>query len=684
MTPPESRVLLLAPRGRDAQVISQVLSPHVVDCAVCESIPAFAHELHNGAGTAFITEEALLGWPHAELVQWLAGQPPWSDFPFTVLATKRTGSRPPSALQTLEALGNVLILERPLNAETLVSAVKAALRARQRQYETRHHLQEQGQASVETQRLLEAEIDARQQMHEAREMLALALDAAELGIFHWSLASGAIRWNKTARAQFFMGKDEAASLDRFYEILHPDDRARVRRAVDSAVEDSKPFDVEYRAVSPTGEIRWIRAKGRAYPATSGSPSRFDGVTIDISRQKALEREREVLLQAERGARIHAEDASRMKDEFLANLSHELRTPLGAILGWTHVLGKAQLAPDQQRAVETIARNARAQAKLIEDLLDMSRIISGNIRLELEPLLVANMIEAVVASLQPVASARGVQVLTAIDPSAGPVCGDPHRLQQIIWNLLSNAIKFTPSGGEVGVALSRVDDRCELAVADRGVGIAPEFLPFVFDRFRQADASSTRGHGGLGLGLAIVKTLVDLHGGRVEARSPGLGLGATFTVSLPLLSPGSASAGAAADPASAAARRYGIDLTGLRVLVVDDEPDLRDLVREVLVECGAEVLAVGSGVEALSRIEPLQPHLLISDIAMPQMDGYELLRRVRLLGDECGGRLPAIALTAFAHAEDRTRALLAGFRVHVAKPVEASELIATVAAVTGRG
>ena len=679
----ERRVLLLAPRGRDAQVIAQVLSPNDFACVVCESISALAGELQNGADVAFVTEEALLDWPYAELVDWLAGQPPWSDFPFIVLATRRTGSRSAAARETLEALGNVVILERPLNAETLLSAANSAVRARQRQYQTRRHLHQEAQAAVETRRLLEAEMDARQQMHAAREMLALALEAAELGIFHWALSSGVIRWNKTARAQFFIGPEDPVSLDRFFEILHPDDRARVQRSIDSALDGSQAFDVEYRAVAATGQTRWIRAKGRAYRDAEGAPSRFDGVTIDISRQKVLEREREVLLQAERGARIHAEDASRMKDEFLANLSHELRTPLGAILGWTHVLGKAKLPPDQQRAVETIARNARAQAKLIEDLLDMSRIISGNIRLELEPVLVANTIDAVVASLQPVAATRSVQVLAESDRSVAAVCGDPHRLQQIIWNLLSNAIKFSPEGGEVSVALSRAGDRCELSVADQGVGIAAEFLPFVFDRFRQADASSTRGHGGLGLGLAIVKTLVDLHGGQVEAASPGLGRGATFTVSLPLLSSKSNTGEAVVEPVPVVTRRYGVDLSGLRVLVVDDEPDLRDLVREVLVECGAEVLAVASGAEALSRIEPLRPHLLISDIAMPQMDGYELLRRVRLLGDEFCGRLPAIALTAFAHAEDRTRALLAGFRVHVPKPVEASELIATVAALAGR-
>ncbi len=677
----EHRVVLLAPRGRDAQVIAQVLEPSGFACRSTDSVEEFAATLRQGAATAFVTEEALLGWPHASLVDWLAEQPPWSDFPFIVLATRRTGSRPARARQTLEALGNVVILERPLNAETLLSAAASGLRGRLRQYQARQHLEEQVRVGLETQRLLKAEIDARQQMHEAREMLALALDAAELGTFHLPMPIGSIRWNATALAQFFFAPDEQPDMERFYQVLHFEDRDRVARAVEAAVEAGQAYDIEYRVVSPQGEIRWVRAKGRAFGDHGSAPARFDGVTIDISRQKALEREREVLLEAERAARIHAEEASRMKDEFLANLSHELRTPLGAILGWTHVLGKAALAPDQQRAVETIARNARAQAKLIEDLLDMSRIISGNIRLDLEPVMLPAAIEAAVASLQPVAEARGVRVVGVIEPDIEAVSGDPHRLQQVIWNLLSNAIKFTPEGGEVRVGLRRTDSACELSVVDSGVGIDAAFLPHVFDRFRQADASSTRGHGGLGLGLAIVKTLVDLHGGRVEATSNGLGQGSTFTVSLPLPLP--RPHGATYATGTAPSARYGVDLSGLRVLVVDDEPDLRDLVREVLGECGAEVVAMASGAEALEHIGSMRPHLLISDIAMPQMDGYELLRRIRLLDEDRGGRVRAIALTAFAHQEDRRRALLAGFLVHIAKPVEPWELIATVAAAAGR-
>ena len=676
----EERVLLLAPRGRDAQVIAQVLEPHGFHSVAVDSVQALADALHAGAGMAFVTEEALVGVPQGELVDWLERQPPWSDFHFVVLATRRTGSRPAAALDALRALGNVVIQERPLNGETLLSAARSGLRARTRQYQMRAHLAEQARISAEAKRLYKAEVEARQQVIEAREMLALAVEAAGVGTFHCPLPHGVIQWNQTARDQFFLSDGASPDLDAFYACLHADDQPRVRQAVSRVLQEGTLYDVEYRTVSSTGRERWIRAKGRAYEDASGALVRFDGVTIDISDQKALEREREALLEAERNARIHAETASRMKDEFLANLSHELRTPLGAIFGWTHVLLKGQLMPDQQRAVETISRNARAQAKLIDDLLDMSRIVSGNIRLELEPVRLGAVVDAAVASLQPSSSARGVTVRTDFGGVDDSVNGDPHRLQQVVWNLLSNAIKFTPMEGTVTVRLATHGQHHELSVSDSGAGIPDEFLPYVFDRFRQADASSTRGHGGLGLGLAIVKTLVDLHGGSVAAHSAGVGRGATFTVRLPraAVAATQTTVGGAKD-AAAAAR----SLQGLRVLVVDDERDLRELMQKVLGDCGADVRAVGSAAEALASIERSPPELLISDIAMPLMDGYELIRRVRLLDSQRGRALPAIALTAFASADDRARALGAGFVVHVAKPVEPAQLILTVASASGR-
>jgi signal transduction histidine kinase/PAS domain-containing protein/ActR/RegA family two-component response regulator len=407
---------------------------------------------------------------------------------------------------------------------------------------------------------------------------------------------------------------------------------------------------------------------------------------DASRRAAEERRQ--LLDSERSARSDAERASAMKDEFLATLSHELRTPLSAILGWSQVLRRQLSDPALlQQGLETIERNARVQAQLIEDLLDMSRITAGKLRLDIQPVEPVPIIEAAIDTLRPAAEAKGIRIDKLLDPAAGPVSGDPSRLQQVVWNLLSNAIKFTPKDGKVQVLLERVNSHVEISVADTGIGISPEFLPYVFERFRQADASSTRNFGGLGLGLSIVKHLVELHGGSVSVKSPGESRGTTFCVKLPLtvvhrrvedpdrLHPRT--------PRPAAVEFEHADLSGVRVLVVDDEPDARELVKRVLDECDAQVFTASGAAEALAIVEREKPDVLVSDIGMPDVDGYELLRRVRSLGLDRGGRVPAIALTAFARSEDRTRALRAGFLVHVSKPVEPSELVATVASVTGR-
>ena len=395
----------------------------------------------------------------------------------------------------------------------------------------------------------------------------------------------------------------------------------------------------------------------------------------------------------RAARLLREEAreaaraSAMKDEFLATLSHELRTPLNAILGWSQMLRVPTMSEaDRHQGLEVIERNTRAQARLIDDLLDMSRITSGKLRLEIQPVMPAAVVEGALETVRAAAEARGIRLTSALDPTVGPVVGDPHRLQQVVWNLLSNAIKFTGRNGRVQVRVARVDSHVEITVADTGSGIAAEFLPHVFDRFRQADASSTRGAGGLGLGLAIVKQLVELHGGAVRAASPGTGGGATFSVELPLMAIHGEPSEERLPPVP---RRFPsvefkqLDLRGVKVVVVDDEVDARDLIARVLGECHAEVSAAGTAAEALAVIEAERPHVLVSDVGMPGVDGYQLLRLVRELGHARGGGVPAIALTALARTEDRTRALHAGFLVHVAKPVEPAELVAAVAAVMGR-
>jgi PAS domain S-box-containing protein len=390
----------------------------------------------------------------------------------------------------------------------------------------------------------------------------------------------------------------------------------------------------------------------------------------------------------------AQEVNRLKDEFLATLSHELRTPLTAVLGWTRLLGTGQLdEATHQRALETIERNAQSQVQLIDDILDVSRIIRGKLRLNVRPAELAPVIEAAVDSVRPAAEAKGIRLQVVLDPRAGPVSGDPDRLQQVVWNLLSNAIKFTPKDGRVQVLLARVQSHLELTVSDTGQGIEKKFLPYVFDRFRQADPSTTRTHGGLGLGLAIVRHLIELHGGTVTVESEGAGQGTTFKVSLPLMivhqpeftSKGGERAAAAEHPTAGGHLPLECppELEGLRVLLVEDEPDSREMLVVVLTQCRAEVRAVSNAADALSQLEQWLPDVLISDIEMPGEDGYALIRKVRGLPPERGGRIPAAALTAYARAEDRMRALLAGFQLHVPKPVEPAELAAVIASLAGR-
>ncbi|HEX8556760.1 MAG TPA: PAS domain S-box protein [Pyrinomonadaceae bacterium] len=385
----------------------------------------------------------------------------------------------------------------------------------------------------------------------------------------------------------------------------------------------------------------------------------------------------------------AREASRLKDEFLATVSHELRTPLTAILGWAHMLRTGQFdSASAANAFETIERNARTQAQLIEDLLDVSRIITGKLRIDVRPVDPNSFIEAAVESVRPAAEAKGVRVQKVMDTGVVSVSGDPVRLQQVVWNLLSNAIKFTPRGGRVQVRLERVNSHIEIAVTDTGLGIARDFLPHVFDRFRQADGTTTRHHGGLGLGLAIVRHLVELHGGTVRAESPGEGQGSTFTVLLPV-APVYASDSSETRVHPAARETLPVfecpdRLDGLRVLVVDDEPDTREMLKAGLGQCGAEVMVAASAADALAELQKSPPDVLISDIGMPDEDGYALIRKVRDLPAGRGGNVPSIALTAYARTEDRLQALRAGYQMHVTKPVELTELAAVVASLAKRG
>ncbi len=424
--------------------------------------------------------------------------------------------------------------------------------------------------------------------------------------------------------------------------------------------------------TPRG-VRSVLLFADTLPAMHGHPATCILVFQDVSRLKQIETE--------------LRGANRLKDEFLATVSHELRTPLTAILGWATMLrGNKFDEATAASALETIERNARAQSQLIEDLMDVSRIITGKLRLDVRPVDLASVVEAAVEAVRPAAEAKGIRLQRVLDTYAGPVPGDPVRLQQVVWNLLSNAIKFTPKGGRVQVRLERVNSHVEIVVSDTGPGISPDFLPHAFERFRQADAAITRKHGGLGLGLAIVRHLVELHGGAVSVESGGEGQGATFSVQLPLMIVhGEVVAEERRHPRAEAPGEALCrpQLDGLRVLVVDDERDARLMLKAMLAQCGAEVAEADSAAGALAAFEEFRPDVLVSDIGMPEEDGYSLIRKIRALAPERGGRTPAAALTAYAGVEDRKRALLAGYQVHVPKPVDPTELLAVVASLAGR-
>jgi PAS domain S-box-containing protein len=465
-----------------------------------------------------------------------------------------------------------------------------------------------------------------------------------------------------------------------FQLVHPDDLSKTISEYEGLAAGEPVTHMENRLRTKDDTYKWV--------AWSYFPVPEDGLAFGVGRDMTeLRQIHEVLrLRAQ-----ELEDANRVKDEFLATMSHELRTPLTSILGWSRLLQSNQLSDkEKDRAVQVIQRNAEAQSKLIEDLLDVSRIITGKLKIEFQPVSFASITEGVINSLGPAVDAKQLRLETEIDPAAGPILGDPARLQQIVTNLLSNAIKFTPNGGHIYVFLERCDSHVRLEVRDTGVGIATEHLPHIFERFRQVDSSNVRAHGGLGLGLAIVDYLARQQGGTVAARSEGLGKGATFTVEFPLTSleimgGNFAAAELFTERASAALEiiESAADerLKNVRILVVEDDPDTQELLKTVLQQHGAKVVTVGSAASALTEIGRGKPDVIISDIGMAGANGYELIRKVRSLEPDAGGYIPAIALTAYASVGDRRRALLAGFQTHLSKPIEPDDLLAVILSLT---
>jgi PAS domain S-box-containing protein len=463
-------------------------------------------------------------------------------------------------------------------------------------------------------------------------------------------------------------------------FIHPNDMGENIRLWRHSVATGEPFEFEHRFRRADGVYRWHLSRAHAMRDADGKVLMWINSSTDIDDGKRAEAVLQVLMAREHEARSAAEAANRTKDDFLATVSHELRTPLTVILGYAYMLRTGVLsAVETSHALEVIERRAKAQAQLIEDILDVSRIIAGKLRLELVPVSLASVIKTTIENMRPESESKTIQIDTHLDATVGPAAGDLNRLEQIVSNLLSNAIKFTPAGGHVEVRLERVDSQARITVSDSGQGISAEFLPDVFEQFRQSDGTSTRAYSGLGLGLSIVRNLVEMHGGTVRAASPGLGQGASFVINLPLMP---LSSGTIAPVSAAPRRATGYEspreISGLRILVVDDDPSTLEMLKVVLEPGGARVRTSDSAMAALEAVQEWKPDLLISDMAMPGKDGYWLIQQVRTLELTSGTRLPAIALTAYVRVEDRASVLEAGFDMYVPKPVEPVELLSIIA------
>ncbi|MBV8214226.1 MAG: MEKHLA domain-containing protein [Verrucomicrobia bacterium] len=539
------------------------------------------------------------------------------------------------------------------------------------------------------------DITARTEADLVSRRLAAIVDNSDDAIVGKDLNSIITSWNQGAQKIFGYRAEEMIGTS--IKRLIPADRQQEEDEILDRLKRGDRFD-HFETIRVTKDGRQIHVSLTISPIkdASGHVVGASKIARDITERKLADAslrqaqkvaeeaiaEKARLLESERLARADAERASRLKDEFLATLSHELRTPLNAVLGWSNVLrGHDHLDQQMIQGLDAIDRNARIQAQLIDDLLDMSRIISGKVRLDVQPLDLPAVVLEAVETVRAGASAKGIRLQTVVDPLNALVLGDPNRLQQVFWNLLNNAIKFTPKGGRVQVLLQRINSHVDVSVIDTGEGIPPDFVPFIFNRFQQADPSTTRRHGGLGLGLAIVKSLIELHGGQVRAKSGGIGKGATFIVTLPLTVFHPPSDEGEREHPESRARELpippGISLQGIRVLAIDDDADARSLLQVILEAAGATAYLAGSAREGMEELLRQAVDVVVCDIGMPEMDGYGFIREVRRLRDREKSEVAAVALTAYARLQDRMEAMRAGFQNHLPKPVEPSELLAVV-------
>jgi PAS domain S-box-containing protein len=526
------------------------------------------------------------------------------------------------------------------------------------------------------------DITERRRAEQERALLAGIVDSSDDAIVSKSLDGIITSWNRAAERMFGWTADEAVGES--ITIIIPPELLDEEKMILGRLRQGQRID-HFETVRVTKDGHRLNISLTVSPVRNkhGEIIGASKIARDVTSRVRAEEERATLLASERAARERAEAASRAKDEFVAMISHEIRSPLNAILGWSQMLRQGSLDKRATaNALESIERNARAQAQLVSDLLDISRVITGKLRINARPVDIATSVESALEAIRPAADAKQITIAVEREPYATVVTGDADRLQQVFWNLLSNAVKFTPRNGRVEVKISRSDSQLGIAVSDTGAGVSPEFLPYIFNRFTQADTTSARQHAGLGLGLAIVKHIVELHGGVVTAESEGLGKGTTFRITLPVRALQRDGIEPPAQQVAVNALTEEITLSEVRVLVVDDEAETRDLLQIMLTAHGAEVMTSSSAGEALARLDHSRPDILVSDIGMPVLDGYAFIKRVRAL-DSSQRDIPAIALTAYARAEDRMRALAAGFQMHVPKPVEASELVMVIASLVKR-
>jgi signal transduction histidine kinase/ActR/RegA family two-component response regulator len=686
-----ARVLLLAPVGRDAEVTAEILGKGDFETAICEDVDALCRGLVEGAGLVLMTAEALTNDGMTKVASVLNAQPPWSEMPFTILVAQADTARTTQSFDPLGDRAHITLVDRPIHVKTLLSVCEAALRSRMRQYDIRDLLLQLEDRVVERDQLL-----ARERRHAerlaglAQASLAIASsvsldDALQMitdeacRIINGHLAMTAIRIEENGRTRTIRAMSCGSSTVGWNrEAVDPD---QLFEALATDVQTSVRLDADALRAHPLATV--INVDGLHSALLSPLQERA-GVTIGVIalaseyRNAFNDDDEAVLTQlahmasaAIQNARLYreAQAANQAKDDFLATLAHELRTPMTGILGWIQMLKFEQSQQDVDTAIQMIESSTRIQVRLVEDLLDVSRIIAGKLRIDVAPVELAPLVDAVVETFRARAAESNVELVAQVDEEPLSVLGDETRLHQIVWNLLSNAIKFTPEGGRVEITLKRSDSKATIRIEDSGQGISPEFLPHVFDRFQQADNSTTRRESGLGLGLAIVRYLAELHQGTVEAASEGIGKGATFTVTLPLLA-------VLVDRGKIPQRRAtdGVPaLNQVRVLVVDDDAPSGELVANVLRDFGAETKSVTSVQEAVKTLRRFAADVIVSDIAMPGEDGYALMQRLRELQPTLGHEVRAMALTGYGRPDDRRRILASGFQWYMQKPVDAIEL-----------